>query len=48
MYDMCPSQVRLGQERGYQPAWAWHQLRSRWGDDTLASFGIDQDHFSKQ
>ncbi len=38
--------VRLQAERGYRPAWSWHMLRSRWGDETLAAFGIDQEDFS--
>jgi hypothetical protein len=32
-------------ERGYRKAWTYHRLRTRWGDETLAEFGVVQDSF---
>lgn len=32
---------RLARERRYHPAWCWHMLRARWGEQQLRRLGIE-------
>jgi hypothetical protein len=31
---------RLAQERNYKRGWCWHMLKTRWGEQALAKYGI--------